>query len=237
MPRRKSAVDDRTARAQRVVQALAVAYPAALCALHHESPFQLLAATILSAQCTDERVNLVTPHLFARYASVEQLAAAHLDDVEAIIRSTGFYHAKAVNLIGMAQGVVEQHGGEIPTTLEELIELPGVGRKTANVLLGTAFGIASGVVVDTHVKRITQLLGLTSAKTPEQIERDLMELLPATEWVNFSHRLIHHGRRICVARRPKCDGCPLLHDCLRVGLPPLQTSTSGPPKRPTRPAL
>lgn len=237
MPRRKSAVDDRTARAQRVVQALALAYPTALCALHHESPFQLLAATILSAQCTDERVNLVTPHLFARYPSVEKLAAAHLDDVEAIIRSTGFYHAKAVNLIGMAQGVVEQHGGEIPTTLEELIELPGVGRKTANVLLGTAFGIASGVVVDTHVKRITQLLGLTSAKTPEQIERDLMELLPATEWVNFSHRLIHHGRRICVARRPKCDGCPLLHDCLRVGLPPLQTSTSEPPKRRTRPSL
>ncbi|MDX1968192.1 MAG: endonuclease III [Planctomycetaceae bacterium] len=236
MPRRKSAVDDRTARAQRVVQTLAVAYPEALCALHHESPFQLLAATILSAQCTDERVNLVTPQLFARYPTVEKLAEAPLEDVEAIIRSTGFYHAKAVNLIGMAQGVVQRHGGELPTTLEELIELPGVGRKTANVLLGTAFGIASGVVVDTHVKRITQLLGLTSAKTPEQIERDLMELLPANEWVNFSHRLIHHGRRICIARRPKCDGCPLLQDCLRVGLPPLQSSQSGPQDRRARPS-
>ncbi len=231
MPRPKSAGVDRIARAQRLVAALADAYPEALCALDHESPFQLLAATILSAQCTDARVNLVTPELFSKYPSATELATASLADVEVIIRSTGFYHAKATNLIGMAHGLVERHHGEIPMTLDELIELPGVGRKTANVLLGTAYGIASGVVVDTHVKRIAGLLGLTSAKTPEQIERDLMELLPSAEWVNFSHRLIHHGRKICIARRPKCDECPLLQDCLRVGLPPLKTSTTAPSKK------
>jgi endonuclease-3 len=207
---------------KKLIAALAKAYPEALCALHHESPFQLLVATILSAQCTDARVNLVTPELFRRYPDPEQLAAAKLADVEAIIRSTGFYHAKAVNLIGMANGVMNQFGGELPQTLEELITLPGVGRKTANVLLGTAFGQASGVVVDTHVKRLSRLLGLTTAASPEQIERDLIALLPRKEWVNFSHRLIHHGRQICIARRPRCTECPLLKLCPRVGLPPLK---------------
>ncbi len=219
MPSRPPAVDPALKRrAGRIVKALAAAYPEALCALNHASPFQLLAATILSAQCTDERVNLVTPELFRRYPTANELAAAEQEEVERIVQSTGFFRAKAANLIGMARGLVERHGGELPRTLEELIALPGVGRKTANVVLGTAFGIASGVVVDTHVKRITRLLGLTTSVTPEQIEQDLIALLPREEWVNFSHRLIHHGRRICIARRPQCDACPLRKPCDRVGL-------------------
>lgn len=198
---------------------LAETYPVALCALNHESPFQLLAATILSAQCTDERVNLVTPELFRRWPTPQALAQAKQSDVEQVVHSTGFFRAKAANLIGMAAGLVERHQGELPRTLAELTALPGVGRKTANVLLGTAFGIPSGVVVDTHVKRITTLLGLTASASAERIEQDLMALLPETEWINFSHRLIHHGRRICIARRPKCDECPLRPLCPRIGLP------------------
>lgn len=208
-------------RAGRIVQGLAKTYPDALCALHHETPFQLLVATILSAQCTDERVNLVTPALFQHYPTAESLAKADPEELEALIRSTGFFRAKAANLLGMARRVVEVHGGELPQTLEELIELPGVGRKTANVLLGTSFGLASGIVVDTHVKRITRLLGLTASLSPEQIEQDLINLIPRKEWINFSHRLIHHGRQICIARRPQCLKCPLLKNCDRVGLPPL----------------
>ena len=211
----------RQVRTLEIVRRLAETYPVAECALHHRNPFELLAATILSAQCTDERVNMVTPELFRRYPDAKSLAAANQADVEEIVRSTGFYRAKAGNLIGMARGVMEQFGGELPRTIEELITLPGVGRKTANVLLGTAFGIASGVVVDTHVKRITNLLGLTTSTDAEQIERDLMALVPQTEWVNFAHRLIHHGRRICIARRPRCQECPLLPDCPRRGLAPL----------------
>jgi endonuclease-3 len=214
--------DDRKQRARKIVRELAKTYPDAVCALHHTTPFQLLAATILSAQCTDERVNMVTPDLFRRWPDAAALSDAPVTEVEEVVRSTGFYRAKAANLVGMAKGLVEQHGGELPRTLEELIALPGVGRKTANVLLGTAFGIASGVVVDTHVKRITNLLGLTTSSNAEQIERDLMTLLPESEWVNFSHRLIHHGRQICIARRPKCMECTLLPLCDRVGLPELK---------------
>lgn len=210
--------DDIKQRVQKIVEVLKTTYPLALCALHHKSPFQLLVATILSAQCTDERVNMVTPKLFAKYPTVKELAKADQADVEDLVRSTGFYKNKATNLIGMAQAVVQQHKGKLPETLEELVELPGVGRKTANVLLGTAFGIPSGVVVDTHVKRLSYLLGLTASQNPEQIERDLMELLPPEQWIDFSHRLIHHGRRICIARRPKCNECPLLALCPRVGL-------------------
>lgn len=213
-------------RVPRILETLAQTYPVAECALHHESPFQLLAATILSAQCTDERVNLVTPALFRKYPTPQKLARARQEDVEELIRSTGFFRAKAANLIGMAQGLVERHGGELPRTVEEMTQLPGVGRKTANVVLGTAYGISSGVVVDTHVKRLSRLLGLTTAQSPEQIERDLIELLPRDEWINFSHRLIHHGRRVCIARRPQCAACPLLPDCPRVGLPPLETTPS-----------
>ncbi len=226
MPASKSPGDDLPARVRRVVRSLSRAYPHAPCALQHSSAFQLLVATILSAQCTDERVNLVTPALFARYPTAQELAQAELVDVEELIHSTGFYHAKAANLIGMARGLVQQHGGEVPQSLEELVRLPGVGRKTANVVLGTAFGITSGIVVDTHVKRITRLLGFTSAATPEQIERDLMLLVPRQHWVDFSHRLIHHGRRICIARRPRCGECPLLKVCPRVGLPPVAASQS-----------
>jgi endonuclease-3 len=144
-----------------------------------------------------------------------------VSELEEVIRSTGFFRAKASNLIGMARGLVENHQGEIPQSLEELTALPGVGRKTANVLLGTAFGIPSGVVVDTHVKRISNLLGLTTSDNPEQIEKDLAAIVPQSEWINFSHRLIHHGRQICIARRPKCSTCPLLPYCARVGLSPL----------------
>lgn len=209
---------DRKTRAGKIVRQLAKTYAVAECALSHNSPYELLAATILSAQCTDERVNQVTPSLFKRYPTLAALAAAKPSELEAIIRSTGFFRAKAANLIGMAKGVVNRFGGEIPKSLADLVSLPGVGRKTANVLLGTAFGIASGVVVDTHVKRITQLLGLTESTNPERIERDLMELLPQSEWVNFAHRLIHHGRKICIARRPNCPECPLLALCPRIGL-------------------
>jgi endonuclease-3 len=208
-------------RAGRIARVLARTYPDAECALHHENPFQLLVATILSAQCTDERVNLVTPELFRQFPTPERLAQASPGDVERLIKSTGFFRAKAKSLLGMARKVTSDFRGQLPRTVEELTSLPGVGRKTANVLLGTAFGIATGVVVDTHVKRITHLLGLTRHSQPEKVEQDLMALLPRKEWVDFSHRLIHHGRRICIARRPRCSECPLLKLCPRVGLPPL----------------
>lgn len=214
--------DAKKQRTRKITRQLAKTYPDAICALDHQTPFQLLAATILSAQCTDERVNMVTPELFRRWPTAADLAEAPQADVEDVVRSTGFFRAKANNLIGMAKGLVARHGGELPQTLEELTTLPGVGRKTANVLLGTAFGIVSGIVVDTHVKRISKLLGLTESDNPEQIERDLMELLPEEEWINFSHRLIHHGRQICIARRPNCVECPLLPNCPRVDLSPLE---------------
>lgn len=222
----KSASADvvRRKHARKIARALTKAYPDAVCALSHEDPYQLLAATILSAQCTDERVNLVTPVLFRRYPTPESLARSSPTDVEKIIKSTGFFRAKAKNLRGMAAKLVEEFGGQMPRTIEDLTSLPGVGRKTANVVLGTCFGIATGVVVDTHVKRIAHLLGLTKHTNPEKIEQDLMHLLPRSEWVNFAHRLIHHGRRICIARRPKCIECPLLKLCPRVGLPALVDS-------------
>lgn len=223
MARSKSGntIDEAKQHARKVARVLGKTYSDAVCALHHESPFQLIAATILSAQCTDERVNMVTPVLFRQFPTADKLAKASQSDIESIIKSTGFFRAKAKSLRGMAEKVVSDFGGDLPRTVEELTSLPGVGRKTANVVLGTAFGIATGVVVDTHVRRISRLLGLTKHNDPEKIERDLMELLPKSEWVNFSHRLIHHGRRICIARRPKCLECPLLKLCPRVGLPPL----------------
>ena len=209
-------------QARKIVRSLTRAYPDVSCALSHQTPFQLLVATILSAQCTDERVNLVTPVLFGKYPTAESLSRSKQKDVERIIQSTGFFRAKATNLRATAKKVAEEHDSQLPRTLDELVQLPGVGRKTANVVLGMAFGIASGVVVDTHVKRITRLLGLTDKTDPVQIERGLIELLPQKEWINFSHRLIHHGRRICIARRPRCPECPLLKVCARVGLPPLE---------------
>jgi endonuclease-3 len=228
---RRESFAARQERARAICRALEQIFPNVTCALQHRNAYELLAATILSAQCTDERVNLVTPALFARYPNVAALAAAEQSEVEELIRSTGFFRAKAENLRGMARGVVERFGGEIPQTLEELVTLPGVGRKTANVLLGTWHGIASGVVVDTHVKRISRLLGLTRGDTPEKIEAELQKLLPEDEWIDFSHRLIHHGRQTCIARRPRCEACQLLPLCQRRGLPPLTAEPVSPQSR------
>ena len=198
--------------------ALAAAYPDAGCELDFANPFELLVATILSAQCTDARVNTVTPALFARFPDARALGAAAPEELEALIRSTGFFHNKAKSLLGMARAVVERHGGEVPAAMDALTSLPGVGRKTANVVLGTAFGVATGVVVDTHVARLARRLGLTAEDEPEKIERDLMDLFPASGWVALGHRLILHGRRVCHARTPACDGCPLAPLCPRVGV-------------------
>jgi endonuclease-3 len=226
MPAKSRKKEELKAKAAAVAKGLARTYPDAECALAHKNPYELLTATILSAQCTDERVNAVTPTLFARYPSPAKLAAGKQEEVEKIIHSLGFFRAKATNLLGMARKVVADFDGEIPRTLDELVSLPGVGRKTANVLMGTAFREPTGVVVDTHVTRISRLLGLTRNLPAEKIEQDLMELLPSSEWIDFSHRLIHHGRRICIARRPKCTECPLLPNCDRVGLPPLTNGKS-----------
>lgn len=215
------AVDPKKQHAQKVIRILKKTYPVAECALDHESPFQLLVATILSAQCTDERVNSVTPELFRKFPTPQKLAAATQDQVEKVIKTLGFFRAKAKNLRAMAQTLVDEFDGELPQTLDELTSLAGVGRKTANVVLGTCFDIPSGVVVDTHVKRISNLLGLTESDNPEIIERDLIAILPKKEWIQFSHRMIHHGRQICIARRPKCADCPLLKICPRVGLAPI----------------
>jgi len=212
---------DKRKLAGRIVKALAQAYPDAVCALSHRNAYELLTATILSAQCTDERVNAVTPVLFAAYPAPRDLAESRQEDVERIIHSLGFFRAKAENIRGMARKLVDDFQGELPRTVEEMTALPGVGRKTANVVLGTWYGLATGVVVDTHVKRISRLLGLTTSANPEIIERELKAVLPQKEWINYSHRVITHGRKVCIARRPRCQECPLLKVCLRVGLPPL----------------
>ena len=204
--------------ARRVLRGLKASYPDAFCALTHASPFQLVAATILSAQCTDKKVNEVTPALFRRFPDAEHLARASQDELEQLIHQTGFFRAKAKSLIGMAQALVSLHGGEVPSKLVDLIQLPGVGRKTANVVLGTAFGVASGIVVDTHVKRLSFRLGLTDSVNPERVEKDLLVLLPRKEWIDFSHRMISHGRAVCLAQRPRCTACPLAKLCPRKGL-------------------
>lgn len=201
-----------------VARRLARGYPQAHCSLDFASPFQLLIATILSAQCTDKRVNMVTPELFRRWPDAATLAGAKQRDLEAVIRSTGFFRAKAKSLLGCARALVDRHGGEVPRTIEELVRLPGVGRKTANVVLGTAFGIASGVVVDTHVGRISRRLGLTRAADAVRAERDLVRVVPRENWIQFSHWLIEHGRGVCSARRPVCDDCSLLDLCPRVSV-------------------
>lgn len=214
----------RRKRVKSVIAELKRLFPVAECALHHSSAFQLLVATILSAQCTDERVNQATPELFRCYPDAASLARATQEDVERIVKPLGFFRNKAANIRGMAQSLVENFGGEIPQDIDQLVTLPGVGRKTASVVLGTWFGIPSGVVVDTHVKRLTNRLGLTLSENPEIIERDLMEIVPKHEWIEFSHRLIHHGRRTCIARRPRCTECGLLKHCPRVGLGPISES-------------
>jgi endonuclease-3 len=222
---------DAKAHSRRVVAALKREYPETTCALVHADPYQLLVATILSAQCTDARVNLVTPELFRRYPDASALAGADTSDLQSIIRSTGFYRAKARNLLAMANQLAERHGGVIPEDLESLTALSGVGRKTANVVLGTAFGVAEGVVVDTHVKRLARRLGLTTGKTPEQIERDLMRIIPRAAWVDLSHRLIQHGRRVCTARRPRCSACSLEKLCPKVGVNPAPAPITRKPGR------
>lgn len=204
--------------ARRVVRHLAKHYADAECALNYESPFQLLIATILSAQCTDERVNIVTADLFAKYPTAYDLAQATQKQVEKIVKSAGFYRAKAKNIRNCAKQLVEKHDGEIPLELEALTGLPGVGRKTGNVLLGTAFGIPSGVVVDTHVGRISRRLGIAFEKDPVKVERELMAVLPKKEWIYYSHRMIHHGRAICDARKPLCEDCSMKRFCPRIGV-------------------
>jgi endonuclease-3 len=200
-------------RARRIAERLAREYSDARCALEHETPLQLLVSTILSAQCTDERVNQVTPELFRRFPDAAAIAASAPGELEAVIRSTGFFNNKAKNLRACCRLLVERHGGDVPRTMDELLQLPGVARKTANVVLGTAYGIAAGVVVDTHVLRIARLLKLTRQSDPVKIERDLIALLPPQEWIDFSHRLIWHGRRVCIANRPKCEQCVLADLC------------------------
>lgn len=207
----------RRRHAAAVVARLAELYPDAQCSLNHANPFELLVATILSAQCTDARVNLVTPAVFRRYPTPEALALAPRADVEKLIQSTGFFRNKAKNLIACAQALVAEHGGQVPATLKALVPLPGVGRKTANVVLGNAFGVP-GMVVDTHVKRLSRRLGLAEGNTPEKIEQELMATVPPAEWVQLSHRLIEHGRKVCKAQRPACEGCPLANLCPRVGV-------------------
>jgi endonuclease-3 len=208
----------RAARAAEIGAALASAYPDAGCELEFRMPYELLVATILSAQCTDARVNQVTPALFARFPDARALARADRAELEDLVRSTGFFRNKASSLLGMARAVVERHGGEIPSTMDALTALPGVGRKTANVVLGTAFGLATGVVVDTHVGRLASRLGLSRHDEPERIEADLMRLFPASSWVDLGHRLIIHGRRVCHARKPGCGRCPLEGICPKLGV-------------------
>ena len=203
----------RLARAARILDLLETAYPDAHCALEHADPYQLLVATILSAQCTDSRVNLVTPALFARFPDPRALAGGRQAEVEDLIRSTGFFRNKAASLLAMAAALVERHGSRVPDTMDELRALPGVGRKTANVVLGNAFGRNDGVTVDTHVGRIARLLRLTSATDPEKVEQDLMRLFPQPKWTILSHLLISHGRAVCIARRPRCDACPVRALC------------------------
>jgi len=205
-------------QAAAVAKELAKEYGDAECALVHKNPFELLVATILSAQCTDQRVNMVTPELFKKWPTPQAMAMAEASELEKTIQSTGFFRNKAKSILGCSQKLVELHGGKVPQTLEELVKLPGIGRKTANVVLGTAFGIPAGVVVDTHVTRLCHRLGLTKHSNPVKIEQDLIKLLPQEEWINFSHRLIHHGRRICNARKPRCGECMLLAICPRSGV-------------------
>jgi endonuclease-3 len=196
-------------RMKELLRRLRAAYPHAECALLHRNPWELLVATILSAQCTDARVNMVTPELFRKFPTPAAFAQASLPAIEEEIRSTGFYHNKAKSISGAARAITSQYGGKVPETMAELLPLPGVARKTANVVLGVAFGKAEGVVVDTHVFRLSHRLGLTQADDPKKVEEDLMRIIPRDRWIAFSHEMIHHGRRICIARKPRCVECPL----------------------------
>lgn len=200
-------------RTKKIITRLRKAYPDAHCSLNFASPLELLVATILSAQCTDERVNIVTVDLFKKYRKAADFVNVEPAELEQDIRSTGFYRNKAKSIQGASRILVEKHGGQVPDNIDALLALPGVARKTANVVLGNAFGITSGVVVDTHVGRLSQRLGLTANEQPEKIERDLMELVPKKDWVDFSHLLIYHGRAVCKARKPECERCTLEDLC------------------------
>jgi endonuclease-3 len=202
----------RKQRAEEINRILERTYPEAKCSLNFRNPFELLVATILSAQCTDERVNIVTPALFKRAPTPQKMAKIDDAELEDLIRTTGFYRNKSKSLKGMSAAVVEQHGGKVPGSMEELRKLPGVGRKTANVVLGNCFDVP-GITVDTHMNRVSRRLGLTRHEDPEKIEQDLMKILPPKEWTHFSHRIIHHGRAICQARKPLCERCPVNHLC------------------------
>lgn len=205
------------ARLKKILAAFDELYPEARCSLEFASPFQLLAATVLSAQCTDERVNRTTPALFRRYPDPASLAQADPEELEALIKPCGFYHHKAKSLLGLSEKLMKEHGGQVPQTLDELVRLPGVGRKTANVVLGNAFGIP-GLTVDTHLGRVSRRLGLSPNQDPEKVETDLAGLIPRAKWTLFSHQAIYHGRALCRARRPLCDQCPLADFCPRLGV-------------------
>jgi endonuclease III len=208
VPKPKNAAA-RAERVQRILNELDRLYPQATCALHHHNAWELLVATILSAQCTDKRVNEVTPGLFRKYPTIVDLANANQPELAEDIKSTGFFNNKSKSLIGAARKILTDYGGEVPRTMDELLKVPGAARKTANVVLGTAFGIPSGVVVDTHVQRVSQRLDLTKNDEPVKIEQDLMKILPEKRWILFSHQIIYFGRNICIARKPKCAECPL----------------------------
>jgi endonuclease-3 len=205
-------------RAAEIVRRLAAEYSDAKCALHHRSSFELLIATILSAQCTDERVNIVTKTLFPKYRTPADYAGARPNDLEEDIRSTGFYRNKAKSIRECCRLLVQEHGGKLPNRMDEFVQLPGVGRKTANVVLGTGMGIPTGVVVDTHVQRLSRRMGLTRQTDPEKIEQVLMRLIPQDQWIAFSHRMITHGRRVCMARNPACNACVLSDVCPKIGV-------------------
>ena len=202
-----------SARVAAILDILARTYPGVVCALHHHNAWELTVATILSAQCTDVRVNLVTPALFKAFPTPKAMAAASLPEIEELIRTTGFFRNKAKSIKGAAEKVVNEFVGKIPQTMDEILQLPGVARKTANVVLGSWYGIAVGVVVDTHVMRLSRRLELTTQTTPQKIERDLMRVIPEDRWIDFSHELIHHGRQVCVARKPRCSDCALEKLC------------------------
>ena len=212
MKRPKTAAE-RKARVAEILRLLDRMYPTASCALHHRNPWELLVATILSAQCTDKRVNEVTPGLFAKYPTPGDFAAVKPEVLANDIRSTGFFNNKAKSITGAAKKIVSEFGGQVPRTIEEMLTIPGAARKTANVVLGTAYGIASGVVVDTHVQRIARRLDLTRNIDPVKIEQDLMKIVPRERWILFSHQVILHGRALCLARNPKCAGCELNSVC------------------------
>lgn len=210
---RKIDADLAPERIAAILRALDEAYPNAVCALDHKTPWELLVATILSAQCTDARVNMVTPELFRRFPTPTAMAQAPIPELEDLIRTTGFFRNKAKSIKGAAQAIVERFHGEIPRTLAELITVPGAARKTANVVLGVSYGLAEGVVVDTHVFRISRRLSLAKGDTPEKVEQELMRILPRDKWIDFSHQVIHHGRQVCIARSPKCNVCNLEQLC------------------------